>query len=168
MHPVFIAESRELHPHQRFKLDRGEIAFGDKAKNAIAAGAKGMIIYNNAPGLISGAITQDGSVLNLYAAMVEQSVGEELKAELTAGMPASASIFTAKTDYSAFDGTSMATPHVSGVVALVKAANKAMKPMEVKEVLQKTAQTLAGPNAKNELGAGLVDAEAAVNAALGR
>lgn len=149
-------------------ISRGEITFGDKVKNAMAAKAQGVIIYNNAPGLISGAITQDGSILDIHVAMVEQSVGEELKADLEAGMPATASIYTLKTDYAAFDGTSMATPHVAGVIALLKAANKALKPTEVKDILQKTAQPLLGSNANNELGAGLVNAEAAVNAALGR
>ncbi|WP_413291152.1 S8 family serine peptidase [Bdellovibrio sp. HCB337] len=149
-------------------ISRGEITFGDKVKNALAAKAAGVIIYNNAPGLISGAITQDGTTLEIFAAMVEQTVGEELKAELDAGMPATASIMTLKTDYAAFDGTSMATPHVAGVVALVKGANKALKPTEVKAILQKTAQSLLGSNANNELGAGLVNAEAAVNAALGK
>lgn len=149
-------------------ISRGEITFADKVKNAMAAKAVGIIIYNNAPGLISGAITQDGSVLDIYVAMVEQTVGEELKAELTSGLPASASILTLRTDYSAFDGTSMATPHVAGVLALVKAANKALKPTEVKAIIQKTAQPLLGSNANNELGAGLVNAEAAVNAALGK
>jgi serine protease len=149
-------------------VSRGEIMFADKVKNAIAAKAAGVIIYNNAPGLISGAVTQDGSILDIYAAMVEQSVGEELKAELDNGHPAMASILTLKTDYSSFQGTSMATPHVAGVVALMKAAKKSLRPADVKSILQKTAQPLMGPNANNELGAGLVNAEAAVNAALGK
>jgi serine protease len=149
-------------------VSRGEIMFADKVKNAMAAKAAGVIIYNNAPGLISGAVTQDGSILDIYAAMVEQSIGEELKAELASGHPAMASILTLKTDYSSFQGTSMATPHVAGVVALMKAAKKSLRPADIKAILQKTAQPLMGPNANNELGAGLVNAEAAVNAALGK
>lgn len=69
------------------------------------------------------------------------------------------------TDYVAMDGTSMATPHVSGVVALMKAANKALTPVQVKDILKKTA-TVLSPNTNNEYGAGLVNAEAAVRASL--
>jgi subtilisin family serine protease len=149
-------------------ISRGEISFADKVSNALNAHAAGAIIYNNAPGLIHGALTQDGTTLNIAVAMIEQPVGQALKAELTAGRPAMASITTLRTDYSSFDGTSMATPHTAGVAALVKAANKSLKPSEVKAIFQKTAQVLSGPNTKNELGAGLVNAEAAVNAALGK
>lgn len=149
-------------------ISRGEISFLDKVRNAMAARASGVIIYNNAPGLVNAALTQDGSILNIYAAVIEQSVGEELKAELLSGRRASASIFTVKTDYSAFDGTSMATPHVAGVVALMKAANKSLTPAEVKQIITGTARPLSGSNSKNEWGAGLIDAEAAVTAALGR
>lgn len=149
-------------------ISRGEIAFADKAKNALAANAAGAIIYNNAPGLIHGALTQDGSVLDIAVAMIEQTTGQALKAELTAGHAATASITTLRTDYARFDGTSMATPHVAGVAALVKAANKNLKPSEVKGIFQKTAVQLTGDNTKNQLGAGLVDAEASVKAALGQ
>lgn len=148
-------------------ISRGEIAFADKVKNAMAAKAAGVIIYNNAPGLIHGALTQDGTVLDIAVAMVEQTVGQALKAELTAGHQTLASITTLRTDFARFDGTSMATPHVAGVAALVKAANKNLKPSEVKEIFKKTATPLTGTNAKNEWGSGLVNAEASVNAALG-
>lgn len=146
-------------------IARGEIAFIDKVKNAIAAGAAGAVIYNNAPGLIQGALTQDGSTVAIPAMMIEQVVGEELKTLLGAGDVASATIQTLRTDYSAFDGTSMATPHVAGVAALVKAANKSLTPAEVRELFRTSAKTL-GPI--NEYGAGLVDAEAAVKKALGQ
>ena len=67
--------------------------------------------------------------------------------------------------YSSYSGTSMATPHVSGVVALMKAANKALTPAQVKQILQATAMPLF-PNNNNEMGAGLVDAEKAVQQAI--
>ncbi len=149
-------------------ISRGEIAFADKAKNALAAHAAGVVIYNNAPGLIHGALTQDGSTLDVAVALVEQTTGEALKTELTAGHVAKASITTLRTDYASFDGTSMATPHVAGVAALVKAANKALKPAEVKDIFKTTAVQLTGPNNQNQLGSGLVNAEAAVNMALGK
>lgn len=144
-------------------IGRGEISFGDKARNAIAAGAAGVIIYNNVPGLLQGALTTDGSILPVPVMMIEQAVGESLKASLVSGEKASVTVQTMATDYSAFDGTSMATPHVAGVVALIKAANSKLTPAQVRTILAETS-TNVGPLA--EYGAGLVNAEAAVDKAL--
>lgn len=146
-------------------ISRGEINFSEKVKNAIKAGAVGAIIYNNAPGLIQGALTDDGSVLPIGVFMIEQTVGQELLRVIGTGKQVTATLQTVATDYAAFDGTSMATPHVSGVVALMKAANKALTGAQVKEILKRTATPLS-PNSANELGAGIVNAEAAVQAAI--
>ncbi len=146
-------------------VQRGEIMFAEKAKNAIDAGAAGLVVYNNAPGLIRGAITQDGTELSIPVFMVEQTVGQALITNLKKGLTAKASLLVVPTDYSSFDGTSMATPHVAGVIALMKAANKSLTPSQVKQILQATAVPLQ-PNSNNEVGAGLVDAEKAVQQAL--
>ncbi len=145
-------------------VQRGEIMFAEKAQNAINAGASGLVVYNNAPGLIRGAITQDGSELSIPVFMVEQTVGQAMIAEMRKGGTAKASLLVVPTDFSSFDGTSMATPHVAGVVALMKAANKNLTPAQVKQILQSTALPLS-PNGNNEMGAGLVDAQKAVQQA---
>lgn len=145
-------------------IARGEIAFADKAKNAIAAGAAGVVIYNNAPGLLQGAVSTDGTLLPVPVMMIEQTSGETVKKQLDAGVIAKATIQTLATDYSAFDGTSMATPHVAGVVALIKAANPRLTPAQVRTVLSSSANSSVGPT--TEYGAGLVNAEAAVRKAL--
>ncbi len=146
-------------------ISRGEITFGEKVKNAINAGAAGVLIYNNAPGLIQGGLTDDGSVLPVGVFMIEQTVGQELVRQIGLGKAVTATLQTVATDYSPFDGTSMATPHVSGVVALMKAANKSLTGAQVKEILKRTATPLS-PNSANEFGAGIVNAEAAVQAAI--
>lgn len=145
-------------------VSRGEILFSDKAKNAAAAGALGVIIYNNAPGLIQGSLTTDGSTLPVVAFMLEQAVGQSILAQLTAGKSVKATVRTIATDYTEFPGTSMATPHVAGVVALMKATNPKLTSTQIKALLKQTAQPM-GPNDKNQYGSGLVNAEAAVNAA---
>lgn len=145
-------------------IQRGEIKFIDKVKNAIQAKASGVIFYNNTEGLIQGAITSDGSQLPVGVFMVEQKVGESLKESLEKGMVVNSTYEILVTNQDSFNGTSMATPHVSGVVALMKAANKNLTPSQVKRILQKTATPL-GPNENNEMGAGLVNAEKAVHEA---
>ena len=63
--------------------------------------------------------------------------------------------------YTAMVGTSMAAPHVAGVVALMLEANPELTPDEVKEILAATATPLPGC-APIDCGAGLVNALAAV------
>jgi subtilisin family serine protease len=142
-------------------ISRGTIPFGDKVKNALAAGAVGVIIFNNAPGLMQGTLTEDGSEAAIPAAMVEQSIGEAAKQLLAQGQSVRFSMSIDATDYSSFQGTSMATPHVAGVAALVRAANPNLTPDQVRQLLKSTATAL-GPNAHNEYGAGLVNAREAV------
>ncbi len=61
--------------------------------------------------------------------------------------------------YTSLSGTSMATPHATGVVALLLAANPSLTPRQVKEVLKSTAIDLG--LSMNTQGAGRVDAYAA-------
>jgi serine protease len=68
--------------------------------------------------------------------------------------------------YASYAGTSMATPVVSGVVALMLSVNKNLTPDQVATLLKSSAR--AFPAACTSCGAGLVDANAAVAAALGQ
>ncbi|GAA0860081.1 S8 family serine peptidase [Aliiglaciecola litoralis] len=67
--------------------------------------------------------------------------------------------------YTVNSGTSMAAPHVSGIVALMLEANPNMSWREVKDILQNTATNMPG-RAPWEAGAGYVNAHAAVKASL--
>jgi len=59
-------------------------------------------------------------------------------------------------------GTSMATPHVSGVAALIKSKHPEWTPQQIKDALINTAEDLGAPDKDNEYGYGLVDAYAAL------
>ena len=67
--------------------------------------------------------------------------------------------------YGQLSGTSMAAPHVSGVVALMLEVNPALTPLEVKQILVATAQDLGPPGQDNETGYGFVNAIAATQVA---
>jgi subtilisin family serine protease len=61
-----------------------------------------------------------------------------------------------------YQGTSMATPHVSGVAALLLTRNSSLTPDDVRYVLQSTAEDLGAAGWDIYFGYGLVDAEAAL------
>lgn len=67
--------------------------------------------------------------------------------------------------YTMISGTSMATPHVAGIIALMMEANPTLSLLEIKRLLQETATNMPGYE-KWEVGAGYVNAKAAVAAAL--
>ncbi len=146
-------------------IERGAISFTDKVANAIKANASGVLIYNNAAGLINGGLAKAVSIPVL---MIEQGAGQSMVQALTQ-FPATvvtAEIGVTATNHAAFAGTSMASPHVAGVVALVKSINPAFTPQKVRELINSSTHALL-PNSNNEFGNGLVDAELAVNAAVG-
>jgi hypothetical protein len=71
--------------------------------------------------------------------------------------------------FDTFDGTSMATPHVAGVAALILSCNSNLTGPQVADILRQTAQPLrdnpADPVPNDNYGFGCVDAEAAINRA---
>ncbi|RJF33820.1 peptidase S8 [Pseudoalteromonas gelatinilytica] len=68
--------------------------------------------------------------------------------------------------YTMISGTSMATPHVAGVAALMLEANPDLTPLEIKKIMQETSTNMPGYQAW-EVGSGYLNAYAAVAGALG-
>ncbi|HEX5755326.1 MAG TPA: S8 family serine peptidase, partial [Arenimonas sp.] len=92
--------------------ERGDIAFADKATNAKNGGATGVIIYNNAPGGFGGS-----GASTIPAVTMSQEDGQQLLGSLGQTAFVSTVAETDANGYAYLDGTSMATPHVSGVAA---------------------------------------------------
>ncbi|GAB6087760.1 S8 family peptidase [Alkaliphilus crotonatoxidans] len=65
--------------------------------------------------------------------------------------------------YATYTGTSMASPHVAGVAALVKGARPNLSNTQIRQILNSTATPLGN---SNHYGNGLVQAVPAINAAL--
>ncbi|MCK4343156.1 MAG: S8 family serine peptidase [Phycisphaerae bacterium] len=69
--------------------------------------------------------------------------------------------------YNYYDGTSMASPHVNGVVALMREACPDLLPVDIKQILYDTAVDLGTTGNDNDYGYGMIDAFEAVLAAQG-
>ncbi|MFP5451237.1 MAG: S8 family peptidase [Thermoleophilia bacterium] len=69
--------------------------------------------------------------------------------------------------YLSYSGTSMASPHVAGLVALLRQANPGLSPDQIADILRGTAADLGAAGPDFQTGAGRVDANRAVAAALG-
>jgi subtilisin len=65
-------------------------------------------------------------------------------------------------NYGTYSGTSMASPHVAGIAALVKAANPGLSNAEIRQILRDTAEDLG--LSSNQQGYGLARADLAVRA----
>lgn len=141
-------------------IQRGNISFATKVTNAMNAGAVAVIIYNNVPNLFYGTLGTPGAWVPTVS--MSNADGEALRA---LGTP-TVTFLHRIGDYNYNQGTSMATPHVSGAAALVMQANRTLTNVEVREILNATASDLGDPGWDQYYGYGLVDAQAAVDSAI--
>jgi subtilisin family serine protease len=144
-------------------IQRGDISFAQKVENAMAAGADAAIIYNNVAGDFLGTLgseTPSGGGSWIPAVSVSDTAGAALVA--AAGTTGNVLNIISSWDY--FDGTSMATPHVSGAAALVFGENPSLTPAQVESILKSTAQDLGTSGYDTTYGFGLVQADDAVAA----
>ncbi|MBX3199084.1 MAG: S8 family serine peptidase [Labilithrix sp.] len=69
--------------------------------------------------------------------------------DILSTLPGQESDARAETEHAAWDGTSMATPHVAGAVARLLAVDPDLTPEQVKEELQRTAKPLPRMNGRS-------------------
>jgi serine protease len=137
---------------------RGACAFAEKVANAEAGGAVGTIVYNNEPGNFFGTLGDFRSAGPSVS--VAQADGQALADEIAGGSTV-VDLDMLATDYELVNGTSFSGPHVAGVAALVLSVNPDLTPIQVRKIIDRTAEPI-GP--KVIFGNGMVRADRAVDA----
>ncbi|MDN4476658.1 S8 family serine peptidase [Demequina sp. SYSU T00192] len=143
-------------------------ADGAALRTALAAGATEVTFGD------MGTITTDGDALADFSSRGPSNGTTDIKPELTApGVSTMSSVPTWDIDpkgdvayadaYGRKSGTSMATPFVAGVVALMLGEDPSLTPADVKTRLMNTADDLRDDSGVFESGAGQVDPRQAVH-----
>lgn len=142
---------------------RGTNSFADKVANVKAGGGVGAAIYNNAPGGFAGTLNGSSTIPAISMsqedgqAIVNNFLGNPTTLDNVAGVAG-----VAYNGYEYYDGTSMATPHVSGVAALIWSLHPTRTNAQVREALQKTAEDRGAAGRDNAYGFGIVRARNAL------
>lgn len=138
--------------------ERGEVSFYDKVINVQNSGGAAAIIYNNEPGNFYGTLG-DGNSSEIVAISLSQEDGQYLvanKVGFTADVVSS--IVKPASGYEAWNGTSMATPHVSGVAALLWTSDASLTNADIRNAMNDTALDLGAAGRDDAYGYGLVQA----------
>ncbi|HEY9105520.1 MAG TPA: S8 family serine peptidase [Roseateles sp.] len=136
-------------------IARGSVDFATKVSNCQASGGVGAVVYNNVAGGFSG--TLGTTVTDIPSVTASDTEGAALKNQLGQ----SATVAVTATNYAFYDGTSMATPHVSAVAALVWSYFPSCTAAQIRSTLDKSAEDLGAAGRDVKFGYGLVRAKAA-------
>ena len=143
--------------------ERGDISFLDKVRNVQNSGGAAAVIYNNVSGGFFGTLG-DGNSSTIPAISLSQEDGQYLVAnKLNLSGTVVSKVDKAVSGYDYFNGTSMATPHVSGVAALVWSYNTAWTNAQIRDALNKTAKDKGVAGRDTSYGYGIAQAKAALD-----
>jgi subtilisin family serine protease len=137
---------------------RGDFSFYEKVTTVEDNGGAAAVIYNNEPGNFLGTLGE-GNTSNIIAISLSQEDGQFLVAnELGSIGDIYSHLSIPDSGYEAWDGTSMATPHVSGVAALLWSSRSGLTNEDIREAMNMTALDLGLEGRDNAYGYGLVQA----------
>lgn len=137
-------------------IDRGTISFHDKVKNCESSGGIGAVIINNEAGMLYGTLGE--GTANTTSIPAVGAALEDRSALLAAS---SMTVAIESSDYGYMSGTSMATPAVAGVAALVWSNFPSCTGTEIRNALKATAQDAGAAGKDVYFGYGIVKAKAA-------
>lgn len=136
-------------------IQRGTFDFATKVANCQASGGVGAVVYNNVAGSFGG--TLGGVATSIPSVTASDTEGAAMRQQFGQ----SATVTVAASNYAYFDGTSMATPHVSAVAALVWSLHTNCTAAQIRNSLNRSAEDLGTAGRDTRFGFGLVRAKAA-------
>ena len=136
--------------------ERGDATFAEKVTTVMDGGGVAAVIYNSASGLFSGTLGEEGDWI--LAISMSQADGQAALAFLGQYAEVVSAPPTVGSGYEAWNGTSMATPHVSGVAALLWSSDPSLTNVEIRQAMDMTALDLGEPGRDIAYGYGLVQA----------
>ena len=143
-------------------IQRGGDTFGTKAKRARQAGAVGVVIYNNNDtGIVWTLLDAGDPEANTYPWPITIGMTLADGQELVEKGSGRITIGYDPDDYSLKTGTSMATPHVAGAVAMLWGLAPDATPAQIYNALVTTAKDLGTAGRDDKFGYGLIDLFAA-------
>src|SRR5687767_14947056 len=136
---------------------RGTYSFAEKVAAVKNGGGVGAAIYNNVSGGFAGTLNGTSTI---PAVSISMEDGQAALAFVGQTSTVANSAGTGN-GYEYYDGTSMATPHVAGVAALVWSNHLTKTNAEIRSALQQTAEDKGTAGRDNSYGYGIVKAKAA-------
>ncbi len=137
-------------------IDRGVISFHDKVKNCQLSGGVGAVIINNVAGMLYATLGEGTANTTSIPAV---GAAFEDRSQLLAST--SATITIGGSDYGLMSGTSMATPAVSGIAALVWSNHPTCTGAQIRTALKATARDAGATGKDVYFGYGIAQAKAA-------
>jgi serine protease len=145
---------------------RGTNSFAEKVNNVVAGGGAAAVIYNNVTSDPTcgelNATLGTGVTSSIPAIALSCAQGAAALGQVSSSAKVVSSVVIPDSGYAAWDGTSMATPHVSAVAALVWSCNPGKTNVQIRNALTATAKDLGAAGKDNAYGYGLVQAKAAL------
>ncbi|MBT9597102.1 MAG: S8 family serine peptidase [Vitreoscilla sp.] len=136
-------------------IARGNIAFSEKVLNCQNSGGVAAVVFNNVAGGFAG--TLGGVSTTIPSLTASDTEGASMLGQLGE----TATVAVTASNYAFFDGTSMATPHVSAVAALVWSYFPTCTGEQIRISLNNSALDLGTAGRDVKFGYGLVQAKSA-------
>ena len=158
-----LADARDADVRDRVVLISAAITDAAEAARAtIARGAAAVVLIDDDGRRLVGALGPKGVDLGRPVALLDNAAGEDLRARLATGPPPRVRVAVRAGDYDVLGGSSTATPHVAGALALLRGVRPDLSPAAARDAIRRSAVPVES-NVNARSGRGLLDAAGALD-----